>query len=374
GNRPAVSVCALVPYPPNTAPSQRYRIEQWLPHLNGRGIIMDLFPFADLELMELLHKPGRRLDKAGLILSACARRFGTSGFAARNYDAVVIHRGISLAGPALIETALAMLGTRVIFDFDDAIYLLHTTDANKRFGWLKFPGKTAAICRLSNHVVVGNSYLASYARGFNRNVTVVPTSVDTARYKPAGRPSQSGKPGKVIVGWTGSSTSQTHLEMFSPMLARLTAIPNVELRVISDRQPVLPGVKHVWRPWSSSTEIEELAPFDIGIMPMPDDEWSKGKCSLKALVYMAMGIPAVCSPVGANLDIIRHGVNGMLASPDDEWIENLTALVESPDLRKTMGALGRKTVVERFSMKRSADLFADVILDTVKGRSTVIRD
>ncbi|MGH9826543.1 MAG: glycosyltransferase, partial [Blastocatellia bacterium] len=277
-----VSACALVPYPLNTAPSQRYRIEQWLPHLREQSVKLDIIPFADPRLMSLLHKPGRLIAKAALLSGAFLRRFREIS-RARQFDVVVVHRAACIAGPALVERAIAMTGTPVVFDFDDAIYLEHTTHANRHFGFLKFPGKTAAICQISKGVVVGNSHLADYARQYNDRVTVVPTSVDTSLYQPRPRPSANGK---VVIGWMGSSTSQTHLELFSDRFAKLSARKDVELRVISDREPVLPGVKFQWRAWSAGTEVEELSGFDIGIMPLPDDQWARGKCALKALTYM----------------------------------------------------------------------------------------
>jgi len=339
------------------APSQRYRIEQWLPGLTKRGISVELLPFASRELMSLLHKPGRPLAKAALGAEAMLRRI-KAVTSARSYDVVLIHRAACLAGPALLERAIAIMGAPVIFDFDDAIYLLHTTSANRSLGWLKFPGKTAAICKLSNQVVVGNSFLADYARQYNPSVTVVPTSVDTQRYRPVSRPRSNGH---IVVGWMGSSTSQTHLEMFGPVLKEITREKHIELRVVSDRTPDLPGVKLNWRPWSAATEAAELADFDIGIMPMPDDQWSRGKCSLKALLYMATGVPAVCSAVGANREIIRHGENGLLASSTDEWVGGISSLATDRHLRAQLGAAGRQTVEDNYSMDNCAALFESVV-------------
>src|SRR5262245_42932716 len=136
-----VSVCALVPYPPNTAPSQRYRIEQWLPYLAAQGISVDLVPFMDRKLQDTLYQPGHQVAKVIAGAAACARRV-LHVTSARRYDAVLIHRAACIAGPAVLERLIALSGRPVIFDFDDAIFLLHTTDANRNLGWLKFPGKT----------------------------------------------------------------------------------------------------------------------------------------------------------------------------------------------------------------------------------------
>jgi glycosyltransferase involved in cell wall biosynthesis len=362
----SIRVCALVPYAPDTTPSQRYRIEQWLPYLKAQNITVDLLPFVDAALMRHLHKPGRRAIKAVGIASRFARRF-LDVASARAYDVVLIHRAAALGGPALLERLVRLSGKPVIFDFDDAIFLLHTTEANRRFGWLKFPGKTATICGLSAHVVAGNSYLADYARRYNSRVTVIPSSVDADRYRPAGK---SNPQGRVVVGWMGSSTSQTHLEMFASLFAELAARRDIELRVVSDREPVLPGVPFTWRRWSAATEVQDLAQFDIGIMPMPDDPWSRGKCAMKALLYMSVGVPTVCSAVGANCDVIQHGENGFLAATNEDWIEHLEALIDSAQLRQRVGAAGRQTIEQRYSTESSAGLFVQVIRETLEATAS----
>lgn len=359
-------VLALVPYPPRTTPSQRYRIEQWQPFLERAGITLELSPFATDALMKVLYKPGHLVSKAWRLAAAFTRRSFQLSQLGR-YDAVLIHRAACLAGPALLERAISLLGKPVIFDFDDAIYLLHTTSANETFGWLKFPGKTASICRASTHVVVGNSHLADYVRQYNDRVTVIPSSVDTARYHPTTVRRQEGT---AVVGWMGSSTSQMHLEAFAPLLRQLQSHLDFELRVVSDRHPVLPGVRSVWRPWSAETEIQELSEFDIGIMPMPDDQWTRGKCAMKALLYMAMGIPVICSAVGTNREVIEHGRSGLLAVTDEDWHAQLEELLLDRGERIRLGAAGRETVEQHYSMERCAASFAEVVEQAVaNGRS-----
>jgi glycosyltransferase involved in cell wall biosynthesis len=352
-----ISVCALLPYPENSVPAQRYRIEQWRPYLERDGITLDVLPFADPELARLLYQPGKLAAKAAHIAAACVRRTGEV-LRARRYDAVIVHRTACLVGPAVLERLLGIMGRPVIFDFDDAIFLLHTTAANRRFGWLKFPGKTGVICRLSREVVVGNSYLADYARRFNENVSIIPPGIDTDQYQPLVRGASDGP---VVIGWTGSSTSQTYLEMFTPLLRELTSRKDVRIRVISDRLPDLPGVAVEWQPWSIDRETEDLAPIDIGIMPMPDDDWSRGKCSFKAMQYMAMGIPPVCSDVGNNRVVVNHGVNGFLANTTEEWLARLEELIDDPALRARFGAEARSTIEARYSMRHCAKLFGEVV-------------
>lgn len=365
----AISVLAFVPYAPDTTPSQRFRIEQWMTHLREReGIQIELRPFADRELTALLREPGRIGVKAMASLAAYVRSALRVAGAVR-HDAVMVHRTIGLAGPAWLERLLTGLGRPLIYEFDDAIFLLHTSEANRRFGWLKFPQKTAAICRLSSHVVVGNEWLAEYARQFNDRVTIIPSSIETHKYACFPKKREGGHGGnghRVVIGWTGSSTSQTHLEWFAPVLGEFMKRRDVELRVISNREPQMRGVPYVWRPWTADTEIEEVSRFDIGIMPMPDDQWSRGKCALKALQCMATGTPVVCSAIGANLELIRHGENGLLAATAEEWIQSLERLVDDPTLRFTLGAAGRQTVEAQYSTERCARMFADVVRDTLE--------
>jgi glycosyltransferase involved in cell wall biosynthesis len=346
----------------DTTPSQRFRIEQWKPYLAADGIEVDLFPFADPALMGSLHRSGQVASKVVSLSAAILRAAGRAA-RTRSYDAVFVHRAMAIAGPAMLERVVRLLGVPLIFDFDDAIYMLHTSEANKRFGWLKFPGKTAAICRLSSHVVVGNEFLADYARQFNQNVTVVPTSIDTALYAP---PVRNGAPARPVIGWTGSSTSQTYLEWFAPVLRDLKQQCDFELRVVSNREPDMPGLESVWRAWSPETEIAEIAQFDIGIMPMPDDKWSLGKCALKALQCMALGMATVASDIGANREVIKPGVNGMLAGDADDWLSKLKHLVEDPALRARLGAAGRQTVVDSYSTESCAARFAEVVRSAVK--------
>lgn len=359
--RPAISVCALVPYPPDTTPSQRFRIEQWLPYLEQDGIAVELKPFISPRLMRKLHQPGSFAAKASLMIEALFRR-AVEVSRVRSYDAIIVHRAVCLAGPAILERLIRLLGRPIIFDFDDAIYLLDTSEANRYFGWLKFPGKTATLCRLSAHVVAGSKHLAEYAGRYNSRVTVVPTSIDTVLYQPA-----TGNSGntRTVIGWTGSATSQNHLEMFADVLRQLAARRDVEIRVQSNLKPRLPGVPFVWKPWSPETEVQELSHFDIGIKPMPDDPWSRGKCPMKEIQYMAMGIPAVCSAVGASREIIRHGENGFLAETREEWLKSLETLIDDPALAKRLGASGRRTVENEYSMTQCAGQFARVVRETL---------
>jgi glycosyltransferase involved in cell wall biosynthesis len=352
-----ISVCALTLYPYDLVPGQRYRIEQWESFLKKDGITIDYYAFADKELLQIIPQHGKILSKISGLTKAFARRITHLSVLAK-YDVIYLYRAAAMIGPAFIERIIKLSGRPIVFDFDDAIFLTHTNEANKLFSWVKFAKKTDTICRLSSHITVGNSFLADYARKHNPNVTIIPSGVDIDKFKPQPRLPND----KVVVGWTGSSTSQTYLEMFVPMLRQLMLHrPNIEFHVHSDREPNLPDAPYIWHPWTVETEIEEIARFDIGIMPMPDDGWSLGKCAMKALLYMSLGIPAVCTDLGANREVIQHGVNGFLATSEEDWLTQLETLIDNVELRVKLGAAARETVVQNYSMRKCAELFASAV-------------
>lgn len=269
----------------------------------------------------------------------------------REFDLVYILRETSLLGPALFERLIRAKRIPYVFDFDDAIFLPNSSEANRAFSFLKFPGKTSTACQLAAHVMAGNEYLADYARRFNRSVTVVPTTVDTEKFRPPQPAWEAMKPELV---WTGSPTTARYLESLSGALQRLRRRHDFTLRVIGASRVALPGIDVELLPWRPETEASNLEGAWAGLMPAPDDAWARGKCGCKALQYMAVGVPAVCSPVGMNAQLIQDGENGLLASTEDEWVEKLTLVLNSTDLRRRLGQTGRKTVEAWYSAEVQA--------------------
>lgn len=370
-NQKKISICALMLDPYDTSPGQRFRIEQWEPYLNRDGISIDYFSFSNDALKKVIYQNGKTVSKITELSKATWRRVGHI-LKASKYDVVFIYRALNMVGPAFLERILHLRRIPMILDFDDSIFQTHTSTANERFSWAKFSGKTATICRLSTCVTVGNSYLADYAEKYNDQVFVVPTSIDTNVYQAKPKSIETNE--RVIIGWTGSSTSQYYLEEFEPVLAKLVEKrgKDIEIRVVSNREPsfkLLPKSSYSWRAWSPQTEVEEIAKIDIGIMPTPIDEWAKGKCALKALQYMALGIPAICTDIGANRDVIKHGENGFLATTPEEWLNYFETLIDNAELRIKLGNEARKTVVEDYSMESCAALFAQVVRKTVQTKN-----
>jgi glycosyltransferase involved in cell wall biosynthesis len=351
---------AIVPSVYDTNPSQRFRIEQWEPLLRARGVEVTFRPFESPELHAVLYRPGRTAEKLRLVAEALRRR-AADVRAARDYDAVYLLREAALLGPPLFERWLRRAGVPFVFDFDDAVFVPYVSPSNGYLSYLKFPGKTRAICRMAAHVMAGNPYLADYARRVNERVTMIPTTIDTEKYTVEPR-AENRVP---VVGWSGSYSTAQHLATLKGVLRQLAERERFRLRVIGAPDFKIEGVEVEATAWRSETEVEDLRPFDIGIMPLPDDQWSRGKCGLKALQYMALGVPTVCSPVGVNTEIVRDGENGLLASTDDEWVEKLSGLLRSASERARLGRAGRETVEARYSAvvqaPRVYEVFASVV-------------
>lgn len=342
-------ILAIVPSIYDTAPGQRFRIEQWEPLLRERGLEIDYAPFENEELNSVLHQGGKMTRKLRLVAGAFAQRFTALNKVGR-YDACYLFREAALMGPPLFERLLAKR-IPIVFDFDDAIFVSYRSPTNGYLSYLKFAGKAKTICRISSHVMVGNPYLADYARQYNDNVTVIPTTIDTEKYAIKNRSNSATVP---VIGWTGSFSTVQHLDTLRGVLEKLARTERFRLRVIGTPRYEIEGVEVEALPWRSETEIEDLEPIDVGIMPLPDDLWSKGKCGLKALQFMALGIPVVCSPVGVNTVIIQDGQNGFVPATEDEWLERLRDLLRSVELRNRIGLAGRATVEQTYSAKAQA--------------------
>jgi glycosyltransferase involved in cell wall biosynthesis len=273
----------------------------------------------------------------------------------RAADVVVLHQ-IKLS--TLEARLFAAFTRRRIFDVDDAIYVRKPRrlgDAPDESPWRK--RKFAATCRWVDEVAAGNDVLAGVARASARAVTVLPTSIDTAAYFPTAAADDP-----PTIAWIGSPENLIYLEMIRPALARLTIRhPTLRMRVICSSFPVWPEINVECVAWSSATEAKSLAEAHIGVMPLTDDAWSRGKCAFKLLQYMAAALPCVASPVGANTEAVIDGVNGFHARSAEEWERSLESLILSPELRARFGASGRAHVESRYSMRAYRDRYLQLL-------------
>lgn len=353
-------VLIVCPYPPD-APSQRFRFGQYVGLVDAK---VDVRPFWTERAWKRMYKPGNLDVKVLAILRGFAVRAALL-FALGRYDVVFIHREATPVGPPWWEwVAARLLGKKVVYDFDDAIWLPNNSEANAGLvGRWKMHGKVNRIMRWSRVVTVGNEFLADHARRFAGDVRVVPTTIDTDYHVPAHGQVEAAR--VITLGWTGSHSTLKQLTPLFPILEELHEKHPFRLLIVADSPPDLMPEFAEFRPWSRSTEIRDLREMDIGLMPLYDTPWERGKCGFKALQYMAMEIPAVVSAVGVNADIVRHGIDGfavdaMPAAEGERWTAALTKLLVNPELRRKMGRAGRARVEAHYSVKAHTEVYRGI--------------
>lgn len=346
----------------NRAPNQRFRFEQYLDFLKSKGFECEVSYLLDAKADAVFYKPGHWVKKLFILLNAFKIRFADIR-KAKQFDLIFICREAFLIGTTYFERKFVESGVPTVFDFDDAIWNLDVSEGNKKLAWLKNPAKTSIIIKQVKHVIAGNQYLADYALQFNKQVSIIPTTLDTNYHKPSDKIAVNNKP--VCIGWTGSLTTVKHFRLAEAALLRVKEKykDKIVFKVIGDpnyfhQELGIQGVA-----WTLNKEIEDLQDIDIGIMPLPDDEWAKGKCGFKGLTYMSMGTPAIMSPVGINTEIVQHGENGLLASTDEEWFNAICYLIDHPEERNRMGVNARQTIIDRYSIESQKGKYLEVFLN-----------
>jgi len=352
----------IAPLRKDRAPSQRFRFEQYLDFLSENGFDYTFSYLVSEKDDKVFYSKGKAIRKFFLMVKYFFIRLKDVSRSSK-YDLVFIQREAFFLGFTYFEKRFAKK-TKVIFDFDDSIWLPNVSDANKKFNWLKNPQKTAKIISFSDLVFAGNCYLSDYALNYNKNTRIIPTTIDTREYY---KLEKTENPETVCIGWSGSITTIQHFDYAIPFLKRIKKKygSKVVFKVIGDSTYINEELNIKGLAWNKKDETVILNSFDIGIMPLPNDEWAKGKCGLKGLQYMAMEIPTIMSPVGVNVEIINDGENGFLAENEEEWVDKLSLLIENPELRLKIGTNGRKTVVERYSVESQKNIFLNYINELI---------
>ncbi len=329
----------LLAQAPNS-PSTRFRILPYLERMKSARIRCVLSPLPSPAAHHLAL--ARATFHAREILSRVRGLSRT-----RDFDVVLLQKKLASIPLRGLDLLLSAARGRLLYDFDDAVFLPHEGIMTGLKGkLLQARDQTRKLIQMSKAVTAGNDYLAGFARRYCDRVHLVPTAVDPEKLKPRAKSGRA-----IVVGWSGSASTNKYLNLVAPALQRAWRKHRFKVLVMSSSAEGLDlgSVPFDFHPWSAETEAETIARFDIGLGPLPRDDWARGKCALKLLQYMACEVPAVASPVGANADVIHHAQNGLLADGLDEWEEALNQLVESPALRKQLGKAGRATVIERYS-------------------------
>ncbi len=358
--RAALRVLALTPYPENM-PSTRYRLAQLAPALAERGISLTLSPFVSPEEHRRARGGHGAVAAARAVLGAFRRARAVLAGADR-YDVVLIQRGIGLLREGRLLARLVDTHVPLVYDFDDAVYL-RQQGGRRWVETLRDPeGTTRAFCRAAGVVIAGNEHLATFARaavgpGGAGRVRVLPSVVDTDRFVPGDR--RGGEGGVPTLGWVGSDSTVSYLEALAPALLELARRVAHRLVVVAGgRRPQLPGVSYDYVTWRPQTEVSHFQELDVGLYPLDDTPWSRGKCGFKALQYLACGAPCVASPVGVLREIVRPGETGLHATGSEAWVDACARLLSDAAERTRMGERGRALVEERYSVRWAAPRLA----------------
>jgi glycosyltransferase involved in cell wall biosynthesis len=353
-SRKILFVC---PYPFDEAPSQRFRFEQYLNILEEESFQYKLSPFLNKKAWHILYTSGNSVQKLFWLIISFIKRIILL-FQLQSFEFIFIHREATPIGPPFFEWVVRYIWRKkIIYDFDDAIWLDDPNEKGSLKAFVKWKSKVKHICKWSYKVSCGNEYLAQFASQFNQKVVINPTTIDTNYHHEI----PITKRRKITIGWTGTHSTLPYLKKIIPILNKLIQNFDFELLVISNQKPSFDVTYLTYLPWNKTSEIEDLNKMDIGIMPLTDDIWSQGKCGFKILQYMAIKRPVIASPVGVNEKILNGSKGGLLAKSDEEWQLLLSKLLNDSDLRAKLGKKGRQYIEKQYSVISNKETFLSLL-------------
>lgn len=338
--------------------SSRLRVYQYLPYIETHGFEITVAPLFGDDYVSGLYQGNIPLLS---VLQAYINRLGFV-LRAHKFDVVWVEYEMLPWMPGWFEVGLFPANVPLVADYDDAIfhrYDLHPLSVVRRL----LGSKIDSVMRRADMVIVGNNYIKERARHAGaKRVEMIPTVVDTSRYAVAH--TASDRP--ITIGWIGSPATDHYLSLVLPALRHITSSRDIRVVAVGANSEHLAGLPIEIRPWTEDTEVAEIQQFDIGIMPLPDELWERGKCGYKLIQYMACGKPVVASPVGVNSVLVHHGVNGFLARDAREWIQAFELLCDDPGLRQRMGRIGRERVEQEYSLDVAAPKLEKMLRSVVR--------
>jgi len=351
---------------PSLGAAIRYRLIQFFPMLDQEGFHCTLSSFLSPAGYAIFYKRGLLARKLLYALLGFLRRLGDL-LRAIQADIVVVQREAAPFGPAIFEWIIGRILRRpVIYDIDDPVFVPYVSPTyGALLSRLKFPGKTRTLVRISRKVICASQYVLRYVQSAGNDGIIIPTIVDTNVFKPLHRPPRD----LPVIGWVGSHSTAQYLKLIAEAMQRLAHRRAFLLRVVgAERLIVIEGVHVENVEWTLDGELGFFQGLDIGVYPIIEDDWSRGKTGFKAIQYMSVGVPPVCSPVGEVPEVVEDGVTGFLAATTEEWVDRLDQLLSDPDLRARMGSAGRRAVEEQYSIDRWGPVLVRVMQEAVEGR------
>jgi len=351
----------LAPYPIGCAPSQRLKYEQYYPHFEENGFQVTTSSFIGMRFWRIIYLNGYVLQKIAYTLVGYFRRIRDL-LRIRKYDIVYVHLWVTPLGPPFFEMLVSLFAKRVIYDIDDMIFLGHISKANRIWFKLKGKRKVTYLMEVAHHVIVCSTQLYKFVKKRNDNVSDISSTINTDEFIPFATKSENEE---LVIGWTGSHSTGKYLHILDRVLEKLHSEHKFRLIVIGDEEYQHRSLDADIVPWVRETEVHDLQQIDIGLYPLPYEEWVYGKSGLKAITFMSLEIPCVATAIGANNRVIEDGVNGFLVKTETEWLEKLKILCEDRELRVEMGKKGRIAVENEFSIKANIDNYLQVLFQVL---------
>jgi glycosyltransferase involved in cell wall biosynthesis len=354
------NILFLTPYPFNVAPSQRLKFEQYYPAIQKAGYEIDQNAFISIDFWNFIYKKGNTLKKIQYTLYAYLKR-ALILFTIPKYDLIYIHLWVTPFGPPIFEWVVRKLARKIIYDIDDLVYLKTNTHEKGLSKFLKGRQKPIYLMKHADHVITCTPFLDTFVRQYNSHTTDISSTICTQSYQVANTYQNDHK---IVLGWSGSHSTSKYLLLLYPMLLALRQ--KYEFKLIAMGVPAdfkMEGLDLEIIPWSEENEIPTLQRFDIGLYPLPNEQWVHGKSGLKAIQYMGVGIPTVAQNIGEAIQrVVLHQKNGFLVNGYmEEWLDALSNLIENPSLRKEIGTIARAHIVSHFSIEANAPLYLKVI-------------
>mgnify|MGYP003948814119 CR=1 FL=1 len=351
-------ILIVCPHPLNVAPGQRLKYEQYIKSWEENGYQVDISSFMSLRFWNVVYKPGRLVEKIMWTKIGYFRRFLLL-FRLRKYDLVYTFLWGTPFGPPIYEWALCKISKKVIYDIDDLVYSKdHKSKANSFIATLKGREKPVYLMKKANHVITCTPHLDNFVRQYTNKTTDISSTINTETYKPINAYSNDKT---LTLGWSGSHSTSKYVYLLQDVLLELSKKHKFKLLVIGDASFNIPGLDVEAIGWEEATEVKNLQRIDIGLYPLPDEPWVLGKSGLKALQYMALGIPTIATAIGANYRVIEDGVSGTLVKTNEDWMSALENYINNAELRKAHGKAAQIRVEEKYSIRANTPVYLDII-------------
>lgn len=362
-NKKVIIIC---PYPIGVAAGQRLKYEQYFNHWRENNFQIDVYPFMSDKLWKVAYTKGNLGVKIFESLKGYFNRYLIL-YKLKKFDLVYIHQWTTPYGTSIYDFLIRILSKKIIFDLEDFVVTKNNglRSTGKFVSFFRFSSRTKYLIKNSDHVITSSPTLNDYCKSLNKlnSATYITSSINIDRFIPV---NEYKNDHKIVIGWTGTFSSKPYLESISDVLIELNKQCDFKLRVISNCDFNIPDVDLEVINWTKENEVQDLQGIDVGLYPLENSKWVLGKSGLKALQYMAFGIPTVATGIGTSNIIIQNNVNGMLVKTKDEWMNVLKKLIEDADLRKRIGLEARKTIVENYSNQVIKIMYLNILNELSK--------